>query len=176
MAVSRSSTPICTCKPKIKLARATSCISSTIYLYRSPGVISCMRQSAKGCVAAEHNLKPFSLASATMSRRSFLTSSFASLMLLQTAVPTSTTEEEVKKLRRDMVALAKENGLRLCSAATHPFADWRMQEITPGERYKNIVEDMQLVARANLIFGLHVYIGVEDRETAIQLMKHARYF
>src|SRR2546427_2818456 len=85
-------------------------------------------------------------------------------------------KEEVKKLRRDMVALAKENGLRLCSAATHPFADWRMQEITPGERYKNIVEDMQLVARANLIFGLHVHIGVEDRETAIQLMNHARYF
>src|SRR5438034_1273656 len=85
-------------------------------------------------------------------------------------------KEEVKKLRRDMVALAKENGLRLCSAATHPFADWRMQEITPGERYKNIVEDMQLVARANLIFGLHVHIGVEDRETAIQLMNSARYF
>lgn len=83
---------------------------------------------------------------------------------------------EVKKLRRDMVQLAKDNGLRLASAATHPFADWRMQEITPDERYKNIVEDMQLVARANLIFGLHVHVGVEDRETAIHLMNHARYF
>jgi carboxylate-amine ligase len=51
-----------------------------------------------------------------------------------------------------------------------------MQEVTPGERYKNIVEDMQLVARANLIFGLHVHVGIEDRETAIQLMNHARYF
>ncbi len=75
-----------------------------------------------------------------------------------------------------MVILAKDNGLRLASAATHPFADWRVQEITPDERYMNIVEDMQLVARANLIFGLHVHIGVEDRETAIQLMNHARYF
>jgi len=83
---------------------------------------------------------------------------------------------EVKKLRRDMVTLAKENGLRLASAATHPFADWRVQEIYPDERYKNIVEDMQLVARANLIFGLHVHVGVEDRETAIHLMNHARYF
>jgi len=46
-----------------------------------------------------------------------------------------------------------ENGLRLAAAATHPFADWRVQELTPGERYKNIVQDMQLVARANLIFG-----------------------
>jgi len=85
-------------------------------------------------------------------------------------------KEEVKKLRRDMIRLAKENGLRLASAATHPFADWRVQEIYPDERYKNIVEDMQLVARANLIFGLHVHIGIEDREIAIQLMNHARYF
>jgi len=85
-------------------------------------------------------------------------------------------KHEVRKLRRDMIALAKENGLRLASAATHPFADWRMQEITADERYKNIVEDLQLVARANLIFGLHVHIGVEDRETAIHLMNHARYF
>src|SRR5499425_3786165 len=52
-------------------------------------------------------------------------------------------KEEVKKLRRDMVALAKENGLRLASAATHPFADWRVQEIYPDDRYHNIVEDMQ---------------------------------
>jgi glutamate---cysteine ligase / carboxylate-amine ligase len=83
---------------------------------------------------------------------------------------------EVKKLRRDMINLAKENGLRLASAATHPFADWRVQEITADERYKNIVEDLQLVARANLIFGLHVHVGVEDRETSIHLMNHARYF
>ncbi|MGC2194157.1 MAG: carboxylate-amine ligase [Terriglobales bacterium] len=83
---------------------------------------------------------------------------------------------EVRKLRRDMITLAKENGLRLASAATHPFADWRAQEIYPDERYHNIVEDMQLVARANLIFGLHVHIGVEDRETAIHMMNHARYF
>ena len=39
-----------------------------------------------------------------------------------------------------------------------------------------IVEDLKMVARANLIFGLHVHIGVEDRETAIQLMNGARYF
>jgi glutamate---cysteine ligase / carboxylate-amine ligase len=85
-------------------------------------------------------------------------------------------KDEVKKLRRDMINLARENGLRLASAATHPFADWRVQEIYPDERYHNIVEDMQLVARANLIFGLHVHVGVEDRETAIHMMNHARYF
>src|SRR6202165_2845224 len=83
---------------------------------------------------------------------------------------------EVKKLRRDMVRLSKENGLRLAAVATHPFADWRVQEIYPDDRYKNIVEDLQLVARANLIFGLHVHVGIEDRETAIHMMNHARYF
>src|ERR1700729_1034945 len=85
-------------------------------------------------------------------------------------------KEEVKKLRRDMIRLSRENGLRLASAATHPFADWRVQEIYPDERYHNIVEDMQLVARAKLIFGLHVHVGIEDRETAIHMMNHARYF
>jgi glutamate---cysteine ligase / carboxylate-amine ligase len=83
---------------------------------------------------------------------------------------------EVKQLRREMIRLAQENGLKLASAGTHPFADWRTQEIHPDERYKHIVEDLQLVARANLIFGLHVHIGIEDRETAIQMMNHARYF
>jgi glutamate---cysteine ligase / carboxylate-amine ligase len=85
-------------------------------------------------------------------------------------------KDELKKLRRDMIRLSRENGLRLASAATHPFADWRVQEVNPDERYKNIVQDMQLVARANLIFGLHVHVGIEDRETAIQMMNHARYF
>jgi len=83
---------------------------------------------------------------------------------------------ELKKLRRHMIGLARENGLRLGAAATHPFADWRQQEIYPDERYQTIVEDMQLVARANLIFGLHVHIGVEDREATIHLMNAARYF
>ena len=83
---------------------------------------------------------------------------------------------EVKELRRNIIGLANENGLRVASVATHPFSDWRTQDIHPDERYKNIVEDMQLVARANLIFGLHVHIGIEDRETAIHMMNHARYF
>ncbi len=83
---------------------------------------------------------------------------------------------EVKLLRREIMRLARENGLRLASVATHPFSDWRTQDINPDDRYKNIVEDMQLVARANLIFGLHVHIGIDDREEAIHMMNHARYF
>src|SRR6267154_5295426 len=83
---------------------------------------------------------------------------------------------EVRQLRTEMVKLAHENGLLLAAGATHPFADWRVQEIYPDERYHQVVEDMQLVARANLIFGLHVHVGMEDRETTIHLMNSMRYF
>ena len=83
---------------------------------------------------------------------------------------------DLKDLRRRMIALTEESGLRLVSAGTHPFADWRAQDIHPDERYLQIVEDLQIVARANLIFGLHVHIGIEDRETLIQIMNQMRYF
>lgn len=85
-------------------------------------------------------------------------------------------KQQIFELRRDIVDLAKQNGLRLAASGTHPFADWRKQEIYPDRRYIEIVEDMKMVARANLIFGLHVHVGVEDRETALHLMNAARYF
>jgi glutamate---cysteine ligase / carboxylate-amine ligase len=83
---------------------------------------------------------------------------------------------QLKDLRSQMCGLAAQNGLRLAAAGTHPFADWRNQEIFPDERYQVIVQDLKMVARANLIFGLHVHVGVEDREVAIHLMNAARYF
>src|SRR3954468_1822616 len=84
--------------------------------------------------------------------------------------------KELKALRSQIVNLAKQNGLRLAASGTHPFADWRKQDIYPDERYYTIVQDLKMVARANLIFGLHVHVGVEDRELAIHLMNAARYF
>lgn len=83
---------------------------------------------------------------------------------------------EIRQLRTEIVKLCTANNLRLAASGTHPFADWRNQEIYPDERYQIIVNDMKMVARANLIFGLHVHVGVEDRETAIHLMNAARYF
>lgn len=84
--------------------------------------------------------------------------------------------EDIYDLRRNMIHLAEENGLVLVAGATHPFADWRHQEIYPDPRYDKVVEDLQLVARANLIFGLHVHVGIEDREAAIRIMNSLRYF
>jgi glutamate---cysteine ligase / carboxylate-amine ligase len=83
---------------------------------------------------------------------------------------------ELRALRSQICNLTKQNGLRLAAAGTHPFADWRKQDIYPDERYRTIVEDLKVVARANLIFGLHVHVGMEDREAAIHLMNAARYF
>lgn len=83
---------------------------------------------------------------------------------------------DLRDLRRQMIGLTEEHGLLMVSGATHPFADWRVQDISPDERYVQVVEDMQIVARANLIFGLHVHIGIQDRETMIHLMNQMRYF
>jgi carboxylate-amine ligase len=83
---------------------------------------------------------------------------------------------EITELRGSLRELAARNGLRIVAAGTHPFSDWKKQDITDGVRYKNIVEDLQDVARANLIFGLHVHVGIKDRDTAMALANQVRYF
>ncbi len=82
----------------------------------------------------------------------------------------------VVELRSKLANLAAQSGLKIASAGTHPFSHWHDQLITEGERYKEIVQDMQLLARANLIFGLHVHVGIPSRDTAIHVMNQARYF
>jgi carboxylate-amine ligase len=83
---------------------------------------------------------------------------------------------EVTRLRGEICRLAKENGLRIAAAGTHPISHWSSVPITPAARYDQIVYDLQMVARANLIFGLHVHVAIEDNETRIQIMNAARYF
>src|SRR3954451_19289186 len=82
----------------------------------------------------------------------------------------------VIELRSRLAELAGRSGLQIASVGTHPFSHWRDQLITQGERYQEIVKDMQQLARANLIFGLHVHVGIPSRETAIHVMNQARYF
>src|SRR5690349_1548652 len=84
--------------------------------------------------------------------------------------------EHVIDLRSKLANLAGERGLKIASAGTHPFSHWRDQLITEGERYQQILRDMQTLARANLIFGLHVHVGIPNREAAIHVMNQARYF
>src|SRR3954465_11647832 len=84
--------------------------------------------------------------------------------------------DHVTALRTKLAELAARSGLKIASMGTHPFSHWRDQLITEGERYQEIVKDMQSLARANLIFGLHVHVGIPNRETAIHVMNQARYF
>jgi carboxylate-amine ligase len=84
--------------------------------------------------------------------------------------------EQVIALRANLAKTAGRAGLKIASAGTHPFSHWYDQRITDDERYATIVKDMQQVARANLIFGLHVHVGVPDRAIAIHVMNQARYF
>lgn len=84
--------------------------------------------------------------------------------------------KEVTYLRQMVAKLAHKQGLVIAAAGTHPFSRWQDQLITDHPRYEEIIREMQDAARSNLIFGLHVHVGIEDRETGIRLMNQARYF
>jgi len=83
---------------------------------------------------------------------------------------------ELTKMRSIIWQLARQNGLLVGAASTHPFARWQDQEIYPDERYRVLVEDMQMLARSLLIFGMHIHIGIENRELQVQIMNEMRYF
>jgi glutamate---cysteine ligase / carboxylate-amine ligase len=84
--------------------------------------------------------------------------------------------EEVTSLRKSLAKLAGENDLCIAAAGTHPFSHWKDVEITDHPRYAEIINEMQETARANLIFGLHVHVGIDNREIGIHIMNAARYF
>ncbi len=84
--------------------------------------------------------------------------------------------EEIIRSRRGLSEAAERVGLRVAAAGTHPFSSWTDQRLSPGDRYKDIVDELQLLARSLLIFGLHVHIGVPDRSLVIELMNEMRYF
>ncbi len=84
--------------------------------------------------------------------------------------------DEIKSLRKTVSAIASDLGLRIGASGTHPFSHWTQQLITPNPRYHEIVNEMQEAARSNLIFGLHVHVGISDRNLAIHLMNTVRYF
>ena len=83
---------------------------------------------------------------------------------------------EVVRLRRSICKLADEKGVRVAAASTHPISSWEQQEANKGERYTELATSMAQLARRMLIFGMHVHVGIEDRETMIDVMNQARYF
>ena len=82
--------------------------------------------------------------------------------------------EEITELRGSLSQLARKGGMRIVAAGTHPFSDWKTQEITNRERYHTVVEDLQDIARGNLVFGLHVHVGIKDKEVGMALANEVR--
>jgi carboxylate-amine ligase len=78
--------------------------------------------------------------------------------------------EQLRKIRGYVSEVARKEGLRVGSAGTHPFSLFERQRITARDRYRNLVDQLQYVARRELIFGMHVHVAVDDPEKAIQVV------
>src|SRR5213596_3589847 len=94
--------------------------------------------------------------------------------VLEIATPVCHTTGEVadqlRRIRGYVIGVAREQGMRVGSAGTHPFSLFERQRITAKDRYRALVDQMQYVARRELIFGLHIHVAVDDAEKAIQVV------
>ncbi|HVB76009.1 MAG TPA: carboxylate-amine ligase [Ktedonobacteraceae bacterium] len=81
---------------------------------------------------------------------------------------------ELQRLRSMLLQLAEQEGLTLISAGTHPTGMWTEQLSMPNERYMELEEELQDIARSILIFGLHIHVGVANHELAVNLMNQLR--
>ena len=81
---------------------------------------------------------------------------------------------QLRDLRRLTQRTAAEHGLAIGSAGTHPFAMWEDQRIVARPRYRDLVAALRFVARQELIFGVHVHIGVDDPEKAVHVANGMR--
>ncbi|CAN5728321.1 hypothetical protein BH18ACT15_BH18ACT15_03880 [soil metagenome] len=81
---------------------------------------------------------------------------------------------EVSRLRRNVVAAAKEDECVVAAGGTHPFSHWQEQKVTRKERYRRLRDEYQQLAREQVSFGCHIHVGFSDREAAIQTMNRAR--
>ena len=94
--------------------------------------------------------------------------------VLEIATPICTGPAEVERQLRGLRAyvsdVASADGLRIGSAGTHPFSLFERQQITARDRYQSLVDQLQYVARRELIFGLHIHVAVDDPDKAIQVV------
>jgi carboxylate-amine ligase len=94
--------------------------------------------------------------------------------VLEIATPVCSTpagiDRQLRHIRRYVSDIAREQGLRVGSAGTHPFSLFERQRITARDRYRALVDQLQYVARRELIFGMHIHVAVDDAEKAIQVV------
>jgi glutamate---cysteine ligase / carboxylate-amine ligase len=83
---------------------------------------------------------------------------------------------DITNLRSIISSLAEKNNLKIVAASTHPISRWQDQKIFDDDRYELLVQELQTVARSLLIFGVHVHVGIADRERQIHILNASRYF
>jgi carboxylate-amine ligase len=81
---------------------------------------------------------------------------------------------QLRALRRQVQQVAAQRGLAIGSAGTHPFAMWENQRIVARPRYRDLVSGLQFVARQEIIFGIHVHVGIDDPDKAIHVTNGMR--
>ena len=98
--------------------------------------------------------------------------------VLEIATPVSKDLEEVgrhlRRLRREVSEAAATKGLAIGSAGTHPTALWEEQRVSADPRYRGLINSLRFVARQEIIFGLHVHVGLDDPEKAIHVANGMR--
>src|SRR5262245_61150577 len=94
--------------------------------------------------------------------------------VLEIATPVCSTpsgiDGQLRYIRGYVSDIARKQGLRVGSAGTHPFSLFERQRITARDRYRALVDQLQYVARRELIFGMHIHVAVDDAEKAIQVV------
>ncbi len=78
-------------------------------------------------------------------------------------------EGDLTKKIRVVAEIARRHGLRLFWSGTHPFSPWQSQEVTPVDRYHDLINLLQETARRIVTFGLHVHVGVDTGDKAIMI-------
>ena len=99
---------------------------------------------------------------------------FASVVELATGVCESVEEavESVRVLRQEAAAAAAEHGLVLATAGSHPTSRAVDQTIAPDERYRGFVEYAGTTARRQGVNGLHVHVGMPDRDACFRSLEN----
>ncbi len=118
---------------------------------------------------------------ALMARANALAGGGINPELLQSQVETATpvcsdfgeARAHLRRLRGGLAGAAKELGLSVIAAGTHPTAEWPDQLQTNKERYDEVVSELQLLAFRNLVCGLHVHVGLPDDETRLDVMRRS---
>jgi carboxylate-amine ligase len=94
--------------------------------------------------------------------------------VLEVTTPVCRTPADVRRalaqLRTYVSSIARAEGCRFGSAGTHPFSLFERQRITARDRYRQLVDQLQYVARRELIFGMHMHVAVDDPEKAVMVM------